>query len=142
MLVAPMEAPMSEVASWFEAGGAWMYAVLLLDVLGLGALALAWAVALYGRIRGRSSLLVRGLPAMVLLGAFLPVVVGAVGAFLARSAALSALGNADPAARGQLLENGLAEAMVPLRFGGGSTVLLGMLAVLALMIAPWRSRQG
>jgi hypothetical protein len=133
---------MSDLARWFQEGGAGMYAILLLDVLGLFGVGLSWIVALWGRLRGRSSALVRLVPALVMLGAALPALVGAISTFQAHVAVRAAVRFAEPAQRDALLAQGLAEALVPLRFGGGSTVLLGGLAVLALMIAPWGAKRG
>jgi hypothetical protein len=113
---------MADPAQWFASGGEMMPIVLLLDVVGLVAVAVAWLLALVARVRGRTGVLVKTFPALVLMGSFLPVLVGAVGYLQLRGAA----GHS---------------ALAPLRFGGVSTVLLGGLAVLALVIAPWSARR-
>ncbi len=118
-----------------------MTVVLLLDVVGLLALMVAWLVALVARLRGRTGFMVKAVPALVMMGAFLPVVVGIMGYFEGRSAAVAAASHAAPALRPELLAHGLDVALIPLRFGGFSTVVLGSLAVLALMIAPWGARK-
>jgi hypothetical protein len=113
---------MADPAQWFASGGEMMPIVLLLDVVGVLALLLAWLLALVARVRGRTGFFVKVFPALVLMGAFLPVVVGVLGYLQLRGAAGAA-------------------ALTPLRFGGISTVVLGSLAVLALMIAPWSARR-
>lgn len=133
---------MDQVARSFADGGTWIYAVIALDAIGLGAVLVSWIVALWGRVRGRTSFVVRALPAMVMLGAALPAVVGAVGSFQGRAGVISACANVAPAQRAEMLEAGLQAAMGSLRFGGTSTLILGILAVLALMIAPWQDRRG
>ncbi len=132
---------MAGVAQWFAEGGVWMYAILLLDVIGILMVFVAGLVALVARIRGRTGALVKAFPALVLVGAVLPVVVGAVGYFSGRSAALDAASTIKPALRADLLTAGFEIAMIPLRFGGVSTVVLGSLAVVAVMMAPWASRR-
>ncbi len=132
---------MAGPAQWFAEGGGTMMVVLLLDVVGLFGLLLAWLVALVARLRGRTGFMVKAVPALVMIGGFLPVIVGAVGYLEGRSAAIQAASHATPAMREQLLAHGLEVALIPLRFGGISTVVLGSLAVLALMIAPWGARR-
>ena len=128
------------MAQWFAEGGSSMLIVALLDALGLVALLLAWIMALVARLRGRTGFLVKAFPALVLMGSFLPVVVGAIGYLQGRSATIQAAAHAAPNLREALLAQGHEIALIPLRFGGVSTVVLGSLAVLALMIAPWRAR--
>jgi hypothetical protein len=129
------------MAQWFTDGGSYMLGVLALDALGLLALAVSWIVALTGRVRGRTGLMVKGVPALVMLGSFSPVLVGAAGWYQGRSLAIEAASLAAPAARAATLSAGLELALIPLRFGGMSTVVLGSLAVLALAIAPWAGRE-
>ena len=128
------------MTQWFAHGGPSMVFVAALDALGLLALLIAWLVALVARLRGRTGFMVKAFPALVMLGSFTPVVVGAMGYLQGRSLAIEAASHAAPALRAGMLEAGLEAALIPLRFGGYSTVLLGSLAVLALMIAPWRAR--
>jgi len=115
---------MASPAQWFAEGGGMMAIVLLLDVSGLLALLVSWLVALVARLRGRTGFLVKTIPALVMMGAFLPVIVGAVGYLQLRGGAAG--GHA---------------AHIPLQFGGVSTIILGGLAVLALIIAPWGARR-
>ena len=129
------------MAQWFAEGGVWMYAILLLDVLGIPLVFVAWIVALVARIRGRTGTLIKAFPALVLIGAILPVAVGVVGYFQGRGMAFDAVSAAAPAMRAELMARGLEIAAIPLRFGGVSTVVLGSLAVLAVMLAPWSSRK-
>jgi len=132
---------MASPAQWFAEGGSMMAIVLLLDVAGLLALLVSWLVALVARLRGRTGFLVKTIPALVMMGAFLPVIVGAVGYLQGRSAAISAASQASPGARDDLLAMGLEIALIPLQFGGVSTIILGALAVMALMLAPWSARR-
>lgn len=132
---------MEGLSLWFAEGGSAMYGVAALDGLGAVFLLVAWLVAVIARVRGRTGPLVKALPALVMIGSFLPVLVGGVAYFQSRSLAIEAASHATPALRAALLAKGLAAAQIPLRFGGYSTVLLGSLAVLALMIAPWGDRR-
>ncbi len=132
---------MSDLSSSFSQGGSMMAVVLLLDVAGLLALLLSWLVALVARIRGRTGFFVKTIPALVMMGAFLPAIAGLVGYLQGRSAAIAAASHASPAMREELLAHGLDVALIPLQFGGVSTILLGSMAVLALMIAPWSARR-
>ncbi len=131
---------MADPAQWFAEGGSTMAVILLLNVVGLLALMVSWLMALVARFRGRTGFLTKTVPALVMMGAFLPVLVGAFGYLSGRSAAVAAVSHAPASERAALLEAGLDLAVIPLHFGGISTVLLGSVAVLALMIAPWSSR--
>ncbi|MFH1466946.1 MAG: hypothetical protein ABIO70_21365 [Pseudomonadota bacterium] len=132
---------MDQVARSFADGGTWMYAVIMLDVIGAGAMLVSWIVALWGRFRGRTSFLVRAVPALCMIGAALPAVVGAIGSFEGRAGVVAACANVPPDQRAVMLAAGLQAAMGPLRFGGTSTLVLGTLAVIALMVAPWQDRR-
>ncbi len=132
---------MANPAQWFAEGGPMMLAVLALDLVGLLALAVAWLMALVARVRGRTGFLVKAVPALVMMGAFLPMIAGAFGYIQSRSAAIDAASTASPAMQAELLAMGFELAQLPLRFGGISTIILGLLAVLALMIAPWGARR-
>ncbi len=131
---------MAGPGAWFAEGGPFMVPILLLDLAVVLGLLLAWIVALYGRIRGRSGFVIRALPALTLLGAMLPVVLGTVAYLQGRSQVLDAVRQAPSGLRSELLQAGLEAALIPLHFGGVSTVLLGGLAVLAVAIAPWVKR--
>jgi len=133
---------MDPVARSFADGGTWMYMLVALDAVGVGAVLLSWIVALWGRLRGRTSFLVRALPALILIGAALPAVVGAVGSFQGRAGVVAACANVPEPQRAAMLEAGLQAAMGSLRFGGTSTLILGTLAIVALMVAPWQDRRG
>ena len=102
--------------------GTWMMSILVLDAVGVCAVLLSLGVALVARIRGTSGCMIRAVPVLVMLGAALPSIIGGVGFFVERSAGSEAA------------------AVAALRLGGISTVLLGIVAVLALIIVPWNSK--
>jgi hypothetical protein len=132
---------MQGLSSWFAEGGTYMLAVAALDGLGVLLLLVAWLMALWARVRGRTGAMVKAVPALVMIGSFAPVVVGGVAYFQGRAMAIAAAGEAAPTMRKAVIEAGLDAALIPLRFGGYSTVLLGSMAVLALMLAPWADRE-
>ena len=90
---------MAGVTQWFAEGGVWMYAILLLDLIGLPLVFVAWVVAIVARVKGRTGMLTKAIPALVMLGSVLPVVVGAVGYFQGRALAVEAVAHAAPALR-------------------------------------------
>ena len=102
--------------------GTWMMSILVLDAVGICAVLLSLGVALVARIRGKSACMIRGFPVIVMLGAALPSIIGGTGFFVESSAGSEAA------------------AVAALRLGGISTVLLGIVAVLALIIVPWNDK--
>ena len=86
---------MAGPGAWFAEGGPFMVPILLLDLAVVLGLLLAWIVALYGRIRGRSGFVIRALPALTLLGAMLPVGLGTVAYLQGRSQVLDAVRQGD-----------------------------------------------
>ena len=132
---------MQDVVIWFREGGVWMYIILALDVIGLPAVLLATIIALVGRVRGTTSFLRKAFASLVVLGSFLPVIVGLVGWILGRIEVQQAVGGLATAGRAELLARGLQAAAAPFRFGGISTVLLGLGALVALALLPWSARR-
>ncbi|MCA9488833.1 MAG: hypothetical protein KC621_02900 [Myxococcales bacterium] len=125
---------------WFLEGGPAMWLILLVDVGLLGLLGLGAVGAIATRIARVGVWPARFVTLLVLLGVGVPVLAGVAGWWMSMSQVEAALQMAEPSMRGALRDAGEGYARIPLFFGGGSSGLLVVPAVIAAGIAWAPSR--
>jgi len=134
------EAPIVQmILEPFELGGPWMYLVLAADLVGLPCVALSVLVAATARVTSKGVLFARILAWSVVLGALIPMFAGALGA----GAGFYLLEKASSAAAPELVEEmraaGTRIALIPLKFGGVSSLLYLLPAFFGVALVPSRS---
>ena len=118
---------------WLRAGGVWSPTIILAALASLGAIAVAWGLAL--RSGPRSSARVAGV--IGLLGSSLPGTQGLAGWQLDLAQMERALPLVAPDMVDLFITQGHQAALVPLQLGGALSVLLAALAATALAMT-WR----
>ena len=116
-------------------GGMWMFGVLGADLFTAIVLACFGMVAVGTWFLGRGRLAARAFAILGFPLAALPLAVGAVGWRWNVALVEAAVQNAAPEMRDLILAQGGAEAIVPLWFGLGSSVLAGVAALVVLVLA-------
>lgn len=128
---------MTSIVDWFQAGGAPVFVILFMDLMGGLVIASALVLAFLTRYRKWGL----AIYAILVLGTCIPTLTGAAGWMWGRARVQEALSWVNPEDRWQLLERGYAEALVPLWVGLGSTLILGLPAVAALAVAVRRRKR-
>ncbi|HHO51144.1 MAG TPA: hypothetical protein ENK18_09810 [Deltaproteobacteria bacterium] len=120
--------------SYFQEGGTAMWAVLGLDIVGVGMLVLAMVLAFGARTLAPMQWPARIINFLILLGALVPGLAGLGGWLYGRYVTEQALELVDPSQRDTLMAAGYAVATYPLAFGLISTLALGLCALIPFAI--------
>lgn len=120
--------------SYFQEGGTAMWAVLGLDIIGVGMLVFAMVLAFGARAVPPVQWPARIINFVILMGALMPGLVGAGGWLYGRYLTDQALATADPTQRDAMMAAGYAMATYPLIFGLISTLALGLFALIPFVI--------
>jgi hypothetical protein len=131
---------MADISAWWQSGGAAMWFIAVLDLLGFFFVALGFVVALVSRVTGKGGGLARVLAVVGFLGCALPLCAGFTGFSVSRYQVKTAMEGLDPATAESIRQAGEAVAGVPLWFGGMSTLCFGLPALLAVLLAPRRKQ--
>ncbi len=126
----------------FALGGPWMYVILLGDSI-LAVAALGSLVAAVGtRVMNKGGSFVRILSVCTALFCLGPAGLGALGMVGGNVMAQKASTAAHPDHVDEMLERGRAAAMIPMKFGGASTLLLLLPTAAAFFLAPRKQDEG
>ncbi len=125
------------VYRWFLEGGWPMWVLLGADVCLIGLFVVGLGVA--GVLRGTT--IAKLIGGVLIVLALAPAVIGAGGYFWGMHQVNQALMNVDPSERAVITEEGRAEAMNNVWFGGGSLLCTLPAAALVLGIAMTGSRR-
>jgi len=121
--------------TWFMEGGPWMYVILMTDILvGLG-VAAVFLLAAVSRMVAGLRWPARVLAALSVPAAGLPALAGIVAWQLGLSRMRQAVEFAPPEHKEALIAAGTELARIPLLFGGASSALFVLPALLGLLIA-------
>lgn len=131
---------MNPLVEMFREGGLVMYPILALAMLLLPASGLIGLLALVSVWRAEVRQVALALAALQLAGAGLLLAMGLGGWFNGRRAVDEAIAYASPEHRETIREAGYAEALQPLKFGGGTALFVAGPAVISLLLAGGRSR--
>jgi len=130
---------LESIVAWFQSGGPWMYLVVLSDVVGMPCVALSLLVAATSRVTKKGVLFARVVAWSVVLGALLPMLAGAAGAGAGLYMLEKAASVAAPDMVDELRVRGTQIALIPLKFGGWSSLLFLLPALLSVAIVPSRA---
>ena len=117
-------------------GGPWMYVILLADVMLLAASLGALLVAVVASAKRTGGRFARILSVCVALGCAIPAGVGVLAMVMDNALAERAVQAAHPDHADEMLARGREIAMIPMKFGGGSALLLLLPAATAFFLVP------
>ncbi len=121
--------------TWFIEGGPWMYAILATDLIVGAGVALVLLIAVASRVAPVARWPARVLAALVLACALLPLLGGVIGWQSGLSLMEAAIAHASDEMKEAMRAQGEAIAMLPLYFGLGSSLVLGLGGLISATIA-------
>jgi len=121
--------------TWFIEGGPWMYVILATDLLVGPAAAVVFLIVVVSRFVPAARWPARTLAALVMACTFLPLLEGVVGWQSGLALMEAALANAPGDMKDAMRMQGEALAMLPLYFGLGSSLVLGLGGLVSATIA-------
>ena len=138
-----MEAsPIESIIEAFRFGGPWMYVILLADVMLAAAVLGSLCVAVGTRLGSKHGRFARIFSVCTALACFVPMGTGA----LAMAAGYALVHKASQAAAPDMvdvmLDSGYAVAVIPMKFGGFSTLLLLLPVAGAFFLASRKEEEG
>lgn len=119
---------------YFNEGGTTMWAVLGLDIVGVGMLVLAMVLAFGARTVPVIQWPARIINLLIFFGSLAPAAAGAGGWLYGRRLTELAVAGVEEGEREALLAAGYAIATYPLIFGLGSTLVLGFFALIPFVV--------
>ena len=138
-----MEASLIEsILEAFRLGGPWMYVILLADVMLAAVVLGSLCVAVGARLGNKDGRFARIFSVCTALACFIPMGAGALAMAAGYALVHKASQAAAPGMVDVMLNSGHAVAVIPMKFGGFSTLLLLLPVAGAFFLAPRKEGEG